>query len=135
MTLLFGLTAAPASQPRNAILGQAVALAIAMVSSYIKTDAYEIWMRQVLVTALAVSAMVRLGITHPPAGASALIFSSGQYDWNHVLVFFAGNALAIALAVFINNLSLKRQYPLYWGVESIEQRVRELNRLASRKVK
>jgi hypothetical protein len=106
-----------------------------MVSSYIKTDAYEIWMRQVLVTAPAVSAVVRLGITHPAAGASALIFSSGQYGWIHVLAFFNGNVLAIASAALINNLSLKRHHPLYWGVEPIGQRVRELHRLASRKVR
>ena len=133
VTLLYGLTAAPASQPRNAILGQAISLTIAMVCSYIEHSTFTLWMRQAIVTALAVAAMVRLGITHPPAGASALIFASGRYGWTHVLTFFAGNVLALGAATFINNLSAKRQYPIYWGVGFLEKQARALHQNASRK--
>lgn len=124
VTLLYGLTAAPASQPRNAILGQAIALTISMAVSY-ADDKMELYMRQSLATALAVTAMVRLGITHPPAGAAALIFSSGALDWTHVLMMIVGNVIAIGTAVLINNLSEKRQYPVYWGVGCVEDFARK----------
>jgi CBS-domain-containing membrane protein len=119
VTLLYGLTAAPASQPRNAILGQAVSMTISLALSYI--DSMEIWMRQSLATAIAVTCMVKLGITHPPAGASALIFSSGLLDWTHMLMMIAGYVIAIVTATLINNMSNKRQYPLYWGVGFLEE--------------
>jgi CBS-domain-containing membrane protein len=123
VTLLYGLTAAPASQPRNVILGQTVSLAISLAVSYI--DSMEIWMRQSLATALAVTCMVKLGITHPPAGASALIFSSGLLDWTHMLMMIVGNVIAILAATLINNISNKRQYPMYWGAGFLEEFVRK----------
>jgi CBS-domain-containing membrane protein len=119
VTLLYGLTAAPASQPRNAILGQVISLTISLAVSYI--DSMEIWMRQSLATSLAVTCMVKLGITHPPAGASALIFSSGLLDWTHMLMMIVGTVIAIVTATLINNISNKRQYPMYWGVGFLEE--------------
>ena len=77
-------------------------------------DGMELYMRQSLATALAITVMVRLGITHPPAGAAALIFSSGLLDWTHVLMMMVGNAIAIGTATLVNNMSEKRQYPMYW---------------------
>jgi CBS-domain-containing membrane protein len=119
VTLLYGLTAAPASQPRNAILGQVISLTISLAVSYI--DSMEIWMRQSLATSLAVTCMVKLGITHPPAGASALIFSSGLLDWTHMLMMIVGTVIAIVTATLINNISNKRQYPMYWAVGFLEE--------------
>lgn len=123
-TLHYGLTAAPASQPRNAILGQIISLTIAMAVGY-GGDKIERYMRESLATALAITTMVRLGITHPPAGAAALIFSSGALDWTHVLMMIVGNVIAIGTATLVNNFSEKRQYPMYWGVGMIEDFVRK----------
>jgi hypothetical protein len=66
MTLQYGLTAAPASQPRNAILGQIVSGAIAISFTYLPIPT---WLQQALGPAFSVTAMCRLGIPHPPAGA------------------------------------------------------------------
>jgi CBS-domain-containing membrane protein len=133
VTLLFGLTAAPASQPRNVLVGQALSLSIAMVVSYFDNSISALWLRQSLATAIAVAAMVKLGITHPPAGASALIFASGEFDWTHVLAFFVANVIAIGVATIINNTSNKRQYPMYWGISCLEERVREQYKSESQK--
>lgn len=115
VTLLYGLTAAPASQPWNALLGQTLSISIALVISY--ADSVEIWIRQSLATAIAVASMVGLGITHPPAGASALIFSSGSLGWGNMAFTLVGNAIAIGMATFLNNVSSKRQYPTFWGLQ------------------
>ena len=112
MTLLYGLTAAPASQPRNAMLGQAIAVSISLGVSY--AEGMTVWMRQTLATALAVAAMVKLGITHPPAGAAALLYASGNHGWGNMLMMLVGNVIAIGSATLINNFSETRQYPMYW---------------------
>jgi len=114
VTLLFGLTSAPASQPRNAILGQAVSISIAMSFSY--ATALPFWLRQSLGTALAITAMVKLDLTHPPAGAAALIFSSQPPMWGCLTAMLFIDVLAILCGALLNNLSDKRQYPSYWGV-------------------
>ena len=112
MTLQYNLTAAPASQPRNAILGQTISLCIALGITYTGLDST---IRQALATALSIMLMARLGITHPPAGAAALIFSGGGYSWAHFGIMLAGNVLAIFLASIFNNANQKRQYPTFWG--------------------
>jgi len=113
MTLQYGLTAAPASQPPNAILGQAISLAIAIGIASI--DGLELWLRQSLATALAITAMVKLGLTHPPAGAAALIFAGGNNSWGNLVMMLVGNCIAIITATLINNFNTKRQYPMAWG--------------------
>mmetsp|Transcript_37540 Transcript_37540/g.79160 ORF Transcript_37540/g.79160 Transcript_37540/m.79160 type:complete len:512 (-) Transcript_37540:1674-3209(-) len=113
MTLQFSLTQAPASQPRNAILGQAISISIAMAFSL--TGRLEKNTRRSLGTSLAIMCMARLGVTHPPAGAAALIFTGGGYTWDHMGLMLAGNVLAIFFAAVINDLNVKRQYPTFWG--------------------
>ncbi len=118
MTLLYGLTAAPASQPRNVIMGQTISLGISVSIAY--THGWlPLYARQGLATAIAVAAMVKLGITHPPAGASALLFSSGDYGWMNVGFMLVGNIMAVIASTIINNMSDKRQYPIYWGLGPI----------------
>ena len=63
----YGLTAAPASQPRNAIVGQAVSLVIAQVIGT-KADFMEVWLKQSVATSLSIAFMAKLGAIHPPAG-------------------------------------------------------------------
>lgn len=114
MTLQYGLTAAPASQPTNAILGQTVSLAIAIGIASIPS--LDLWIRQSLATALAVTSMVKLGVTHPPAGAAALIFSGGNNSWGNLAMMLVGNAIAVCTSTIINNMNMKRQYPMSWGI-------------------
>jgi CBS-domain-containing membrane protein len=121
MTLQYGLAMAPASQPRNAICGQALAISIALVFAYIPETALPLWVRVPLATATAIASLTRLGITHPPAGAAALIISSGGYDWVVLPLLLLGNAIAIITATLINNISDKRQYPtfLHFGLSPL----------------
>lgn len=117
MTLQYGLTAAPASQPRNAILGQTLGLLIAHGVGQI--DGLELWLKMTLATSLAISVMVKYGVTHPPAGAAALLFSSGERSWQQIGMMLVGNVVAIACAALVNNSYEKRQYPTFWGLKPI----------------
>lgn len=112
MTLQYSLTAAPASQPRNAILGQAISVSIAIGMTYTRLEQN---VKKALATSLAIMCMARLGVTHPPAGAAALIFAGGGYSWAHLGIMLSGNILAILSATLINDMNVKRQYPTFWG--------------------
>lgn len=108
---------APASQPRNAIVGQTLALCIAYGIG--KADSLELWLRQSLATSLAIGVMVKFGVTHPPAGAAALVFSSGNFSWKQVGLMLMANVIAIFCSTLINNWSVRRQYPTFWGFREI----------------
>jgi len=102
-----------ASQPRNALLGQTISMAIAIGmshASHLPTN-----LRRALGTAIAISCMARVGVIHPPAGAAALIFTGGGYSWEHLGLNLAGNVIAILSATLINDMNNKRQYPTFWG--------------------
>ena len=71
MTLQYGLTPAPASQPRNVVYGQTISLSIALIMNLIVPATT--WVRVPLTTALAIATMCKMGITHPPAGAGESI--------------------------------------------------------------
>ena len=111
-TLQYNLTAAPASQPRNAIFAQIFAVTTAILLSYIPN--IEPWFRSALAPAIVVPGMAKLGIIHPPAGAASIVFASGKVRWEHGGIFLSGVAISIVMAVCINNMSDKRQYPTSW---------------------
>ena len=73
------------------------------------------WLKPVIAPAIVIPGMARLGITHPPAGAAAVVFAAGKpMRWDLMGVFLIGVCVTIFNAVIINNLSDKRQYPTSW---------------------
>ena len=115
MTLQYGLPSAPASQPRNAVLGQLVAGVVAMSFTYIPDNIIVPWLRQAIAPAFAIGAMVKLGIPHPPAGAHSVIYAEGNHSWYFYTLVVLCSAVSVIPATIVNNLSEKRQYPIYWG--------------------
>lgn len=116
MTLQYGLTSAPASQPRNAILGQAVSGAVSLAFTYIPETILATWLRRAVGPAVAIGVMVKLGVTHPPAGAHAVLYASGQYNFGFYALVVLSSAISVIPATIVNNLSSKRQYPTYWSM-------------------
>jgi len=122
MALQYGLTAAPASQPRNVLLGQAVAGAISLSFTYVPDNIISRWMRQAIAPSLAITAMGKLGVMHPPAGAASIILASGQHGWKHYGLLLLASLISLLPAVFINNASMKRQYPTHsWKATLFKQ--------------
>jgi hypothetical protein len=128
MTLQYGLTAAPASQPRNAIMGQAVAGAVSLSFTYIPETILALWLRRAVGPAVAIGVMVKCGFTHPPAGAHAVVYASGDYTFAFYALVVFSTAVSVIPATVVNNMSIKRQYPTYWGFipDPIHKRVHEL---------
>ncbi|KAL7533069.1 hypothetical protein ACHAXR_005021, partial [Thalassiosira sp. AJA248-18] len=114
-TLMYGLTAAPASQPRNVVLGQVIAGAISLAFTYIPKELMPIWVRIAVGPAFAIGAMAKAGVTHPPAGAASVLLASGNHNFGVYGWMVLASALSVIPATLVNNMSSKRQYPIYWG--------------------
>jgi hypothetical protein len=90
----------------------------------ISYDCYRGWSpdyAKSLAASLAIGAMVKFGVTHPPAGAAAMIFATGAYGWGNLLFVLLGTALSTVVATIVNNSSHARQYPTYWGFPPCSQ--------------
>ena len=116
MTLQYGLTSAPAGQPRNIIYGNLLAGSIAMLFTYIPVEIIPSIPRVSLATCVAISAMTKFGLTHPPAGGLAISLATGKYSWIDFCISMISGCIAIVTATIINNLDEKRQYPQYWKI-------------------
>ena len=118
LTLLFSLTAAPASQPRTIIYGQLICISMALLGKHFLMDlaSLPVWIVVPLIAAGGIALMTKLGLAHPPA-AAVIVALFSQRDFSIVSGAFvlAGNLIAICVAVLVNNLSEKSQYPIYWG--------------------
>ena len=112
-TLQYGLTAAPASQPRNCIYGTVIAGSVGLAFSYLTFLPH--FARIGLGASFAISGMTKAGVTHPPGGALAVLYASGGYHFGHLLLSLTGNVLAISFSMLVNNANEKRQYPQYWS--------------------
>lgn len=119
----YGLTASPAAQPRNALYGQFVSISIALslksLSQRMSIDDEDSsvpeFLRMAMAVSLSVAVMAKCGIMHPPAASSALIFATdNSVNGIYFLLILFGYIISIIMAIFINNLSQKRQYPIYW---------------------
>lgn len=121
-TLMYGLSAAPASQPRNAVLGQAVAGAVSLAFTYVPESVLPVWLRTAVGPALAIGTMVKLGVVHPPAGAHSVLYASGKFDFAFYALVVFSTVVSVVPAMVVNNMSAKRQYPTYWGFGALGER-------------
>lgn len=108
-TLQYNLTAAPASQPKNAFFSQVIALSTCLFLHQFQ-DLNQ-WHRSALAPAIVTTLTARLGLIHPPAGATAVLFSYNNFSPEIMIIFLGGVLFAIFTAVIINNLCDRRQYP------------------------
>ena len=115
--LQYGLTAAPAAQPRSILVGQCISVGVALLFSLWEME--EHWMRQSLSLAVSIALMGKFSVVHPPAAANAYIFAGSRYNAKNFATVLIGSAVAIVTGTLINNLSDKRHYPVYWGVKPI----------------
>ena len=114
-TLLFGLSSAPASQPKSALYGPIIAGSTGLVLSYIPPYLFNL--RLALSASVSITMMAKLGVVHPPAGALAvMLVIDDEFHWGSLLQYVIGVIVAISLATVVNNLNEKRTYPQYWNM-------------------
>ena len=99
--------------------GQIISMVIGIGFRYF--DAMNSSLRTSLALAFSIATMIKLGVTHPPAGATAVFFATTpSFSWSNMGFMVIGNLVAIGSAMLFNNLSEKRQYPTSWGIESLQ---------------
>lgn len=110
--LIYGVPAAPFSQPRNAVLGH-------LLSAFVGVAIYQLlgnyWYAATISVGMAVILMLITGTVHPPAAATALIGVVSQQDWFFLLLpVGVGICILVLIGMLINNIAKTRQYPIYW---------------------
>lgn len=116
--IIFGAPASVFAQPRSVIGGQLIS-ALVGVTVFMLVKEYPV-LASALAVSLAFAAMQITKTMHPPGGATALIAVSGhpvveQMGYMYaILPVGAGIVILFILALFINNISRNRMYPLRW---------------------
>eukprot|EP00592_Proboscia_alata_P015788 CAMPEP_0194401370 /NCGR_PEP_ID=MMETSP0174-20130528/127772_1 /TAXON_ID=216777 /ORGANISM="Proboscia alata, Strain PI-D3" /LENGTH=433 /DNA_ID=CAMNT_0039198071 /DNA_START=572 /DNA_END=1869 /DNA_ORIENTATION=- len=119
VTCHYGLTGAPASQPRNSFLGLLITLTMATSSTYIPVSILPVWVRIPVITSIGIATTLALGLVHPPAGGVCVVFSQTVVPaWVSMGVLLFGYAEAIFFAMVFINLHGSATFPMYWGVSN-----------------
>ncbi len=108
--LVFGLPESPLSQPANVLGGHAVAAFVSLAVDHLAP-------RGPIVLAVTVGAVIALlgliRLTHPPAGATALVVMLTHPDWTFLITpVIAGSLVLVLVAVVVHRLPPRSVYPL-----------------------
>lgn len=111
--LLFAAPEAPLAQPRNVIGGHFISALVGLVVLQLFGDGP---MQMAIGVGSAIALMQLFRAVHPPAGANPLvIITAGIQDYSFLLTpVLAGSMLLLIIALFINNIGSKKQWPTYW---------------------
>ncbi len=110
--LVFVLYKLETAQPKNIFFGHLVSMSVGILfNETIGLSFYSLG----LSVGLAVALMVYFKIMHPPAASNPIValFTDLSFDF----IFFpviVGSILIILMSYLINNIVLKRNYPLRW---------------------
>lgn len=108
--LLFGLPDSPLSQPANVIGGHAVAAGVALLTDHLLPGG-PLNLAATVGGVIALLGVMRL--THPPAGATALVVMLTHPHWSFLAApVIAGAVLMVLIAVVTHHLPPRVVYPL-----------------------
>jgi len=108
--LIFSIPASPLSQPANVIGGHIISTAIGLaLHSFLPLD----WWSLGLAVGIAISAMLALRVTHPPAGADPLVVFLSSPGWDYLIFPVAiGSIILVITAWLFHKIPPKVNYPL-----------------------
>jgi CBS-domain-containing membrane protein len=108
--LVFGIPESPLSQPANVLGGHAIAAAISLAVDHLHPGG-PIVLAATVGGVIALLGLVRL--THPPAGATALVVMLTHPDWPFLFTpVMAGSLVLVLVAVIVHAIPPRLTYPL-----------------------
>eukprot|EP00798_Chlamydomonas_sp_ICE-L_P031069 gene31069-7164_t len=115
--LLFVLPDAKLSSPRNLVGGQGLSALVGIIVRHIFGNHVR-WVSAALAMSLSAVVMAVTGTTHPPAGGTAMIACwvvvAPWEGFQYLVAVVCGSVLLLIVALIVNNLAGKRQYPTFW---------------------
>ena len=111
MVLLFGYPESPFAQPRNVFFGHLITALVGVL--FVNFIPLPIYINISLAVGIGIFLMIIFDVTNPPAGGNPIIviIASTSYEYLINPIIF-GSLIIILLAIFINRLILKKNYPL-----------------------
>lgn len=112
--LVFGIPAAPVSQPRNVVAGHILSALIGIVTFLIFGQAT--WWTLAIAIGAAMAAMEATKTFHPPAAVTVLLpllNGISGFTWA-LLPVGLGAVIVVVIGVLYNNIFAERQYPVFW---------------------
>lgn len=109
--LVFAAHESPMAQPANVIGGHLLSTTTALAVAEVLPPS---WWAMALAVGLAIALMTLTRLTHPPAGADALVVTALHPGWSYLLFPIASGAvLLVAAAVLVHRMvPTRRPYPL-----------------------
>ena len=111
MVLLYGFPESPFAQPKNVFFGHLVTTLVGII--FVNYVPLPIYINIALAVGAGIFFMILLNVVHPPAGGNPIIVIIGSVSYEYLIspIIF-GCILILLLAVLINKLILKKNYPL-----------------------
>jgi len=111
MVLLYGFPESPFAQPKNVFFGHLVTTLVGII--FVNYIPLPIYINIALAVGAGIFFMILLNVVHPPAGGNPIIVIIGSVSYEYLIspIIF-GCILILLLAVLINKLILKKNYPL-----------------------
>ncbi len=107
--LLFSLPASPLSQPMNVILGHGLSAVLGLAAQFAAPG--HVWMAAIAVGG-AIAAMGMLRLTHPPAGATALVSYFTGASWTYLAFPVMSGAAALVIIAATYHRATGTAYPI-----------------------
>ena len=111
MVLLFGFPESPFAQPKNVFFGHLVTALVGVI--FVNLIPLPIYISIALAVGVGIFLMIFLDVVHPPAGGNPIMVIIGSVSFDYLLLpIISGCLIIISLAILINKLILKKNYPL-----------------------
>ena len=111
MVLLFGYPESPFAQPKNIFFGHLLTSLVGILVLYFIP--FPLYIIIPLAVGIAVSLMIILNVTHPPAGGNPIIVIMGSVSLDYLInPIIIGSIIILIFGVVLNRLILKKKYPL-----------------------
>ena len=111
MVLLFGFPESPFAQPKNVFFGHLLTALTGVL--FVNFIPLPIYISIAFAVGIGVFLMILLNVVHPPAGGNPIMVIIGSVSYDYLIFpIISGCLIIILLAVIINKLILKKNYPL-----------------------